>query len=92
MVLLFFSQALSKCQEASRADGRGETGGETAVFSGQSTLDFVGPQNGFGYDAEGREQHPRVKAREEQDPIWDLGRASCPLAVGRKRKRNRAWE
>ena len=59
VLLFFFFQALSKCQEASRADSRGETGGETAVFSGQSTLDFVGPQNGFEYDAEGREQPPQ---------------------------------
>lgn len=59
LVFFFFFQALSKCQEASRAEGRGETRGETAVFSGQSTLDFVGPQNGFGYDAEGWEQPPQ---------------------------------
>lgn len=26
--------------------------------------------------------HPRVEAREEQDPIWDPGRASCLPTVG----------
>ena len=36
--------------------------------------------------------HLRVKAREEQDPIWDVGRASCLPAVGRKRRGSRAWE
>lgn len=59
VLLFFFFQSLSKYQEASRAEGTGETRGETAVSSGQSTLDFVGPQNGFGYDAEGRGQPPQ---------------------------------
>ena len=26
--------------------------------------------------------HPRVKAREEEDPIWNLGRALCLPADG----------
>lgn len=50
------------------------------------------PKMGLDMMLRAGSSHPRVKAREEQDPIWDLGRASCPLAVRRKRRRNRAWE
>ena len=49
------------------------------------------PRMGLDMMLKAGSSYPRVKAREEQDPIWDLGRASCLPAVGRKR-RSRAWE
>lgn len=46
----------------------------------------MGHKKGFRCDADAREQHPRVKAREEQDPIWDVRTAPRLPTIGREEK------
>ena len=58
----------------------------------RAPLTLWAPKMGLDMMLRAGGSHLRVKAREEQDPIWDVGRASCLPAVGRKRRGSRAWE